>query len=191
MDYTEEIVKPLTLHVYAAAIACGTISVEEARERTIKALDWLAAAGRLLPAAARPAAAEIRSEVGRFRGEHKTGCECPACCWDRGAEAALRAVGMWVEPAAEPKVWPECHHCGKPASGGITFIGSSAFCSTPCFALVTEDGHPATALRRGPCPDCAELAGTTLPASMLRQSDFDTQPEPDAGLSQKGPEVSL
>lgn len=64
------------------------------------------AAGRLLPADARQAAAEIRAEVGRLRGEHKTGCECPACCWDRGAEAALRSVGLWVpvepEPAGEP-----------------------------------------------------------------------------------------
>jgi hypothetical protein len=67
----------------------------------------------------------------------------------------------------DPAAAPSCHHCGKPATGGVTFMGGTALCSEPCYGLVDE-GHPATALRpgRGPCPDCAYadvLAGLSSP----------------------------
>jgi hypothetical protein len=55
-----------------------------------------------------------------------------------------------------------CDHCGKPAEEPKR-LGAALLCAGErgCWALVMQDGHPATALRdsRGPCDRCAEGAG--------------------------------
>jgi hypothetical protein len=67
-SYDEEDVKAITLATYAAAIACGSVTVEDARARVIKILDWLARSGRLLPADA-PREYAVRSTSPRVHGE--------------------------------------------------------------------------------------------------------------------------
>ncbi len=153
--------------------------------RLCKPCARLTTAGRLLPADARQAAAEIRDEVGRFRGEHKVGCECPACCWDRGAEAALRAVGLWVpvEPAA-----PACDHphgtgpwCGVCGEHVATQLPAK---SPPEPAADAERAVRARAVERRTVPP--NIDAPVAEDEPLRFCGCGEEPHPPAGLSQKG-----
>lgn len=133
-------------------------------------------------------------------------------CGERDVPHMHQGPEDWVREVA-PKIWPQgrvmkrtpaspwvpdepplCNHCGR-ATADVRFVGSTALCAEPCFALVTEGGHPATALRRGPCPDCAEepaavlfvCGGFNCPCNDNRPCRDPKCPhyEP-AGLSQKG-----